>query len=124
MNPISAARADLAEALAVAGYRVHSTVPEQIDPPCVILQPGRDYARPGGTFSASDYRVTVEVYLVPEYVTNAQVIDDLDQMLCDVLPALEATDWGADSVAPPQVIQANDWTAYALVITSSNYITL
>jgi hypothetical protein len=122
---LAAARNDLAAALDPLGYTTHSHVPEQIEPPTVIVQSGDPYLElDGTTFDVTDWLVNVELFVLSAYQANEQATADLDAMLTDVLPAVLAAGWGISSIGAPGPYNTTDWLAYGVRIGLSRGVTI
>lgn len=122
MNPLTKARRDLAAALVVPdGPTVHATVPEALTPPCLIVQAAENVLAPTDTY-AHEYDVAMEVWLAVEYRSNEQATEDLEDLLLDVLPLVEATGWNLDRVHQPGPIRTAEWLAHGLRLAVSTTI--
>ncbi len=114
---------DLATALEDTPLTVHGTVPEALEPPCVIVQAADPFLVPGETF-AGDWQASYDLFLVVDLLSNAQAIEDLEDVLVPLLAALEATEYGVDAVGRPGPINTAEWVAHALTVTVSRFVTL
>lgn len=122
---LEAARVALAGALEeVLGRTVHPNAPEVIEPPAVVVQAADPYLTPGDTFGG-DWSLSLDLYLVVDLLGNEQATDDADDLLEDLLEALEALEgYGVDRVGRPGPIQTAEWLANAIPVTVSTHITL
>lgn len=115
--------ADLAGVLEGAGIGVYATVPEALDPPCVVIQAAEGFLSPGDTF-AGEWAVSYDLILCVDLHSNAQAIEDLEDHLTALLAALETTEYGVDTVGRPGPVHTLEWIAHAVTVTASRYITL
>lgn len=124
LRRLEAAREALAENLGLALDRpAYPHVPEAVEPGCVIVQAGDPYLVGGETFGG-DYSLTLDLFLVVDLLGNEQATDDADDLLEDLLEALEGTEYGVDRVGRPGPVQTAEWLAHAITVTVSRYINL
>jgi hypothetical protein len=114
---------DLRPALEELGVTVCDTVPEALEGYTLVLQAADPYLTPGDTF-AGDWTVAYDLILCVELLSNAQAIEDLEDLLPPLLAALEATEYGVDNVGRPGPVNTSEWVAHALTVTVSRFITL
>lgn len=120
-----AARQQLADALDSTGYEALAHVPESIVPPCLIVQGGDPYiSADETTFAASDFLVTVELFVLADYKANEQAAEQLDTMLTKVLPAVLAADWDLSSSGAPGPYNTTDWIAYGVRLSCSRFVSI
>lgn len=112
---LTAARKALSEALGAPGH-----VPEVIDPPCVVVEPGEPYITHAREFAWREYVANVHVYVLVPVEAETQS-DDLDAALLDTLDKIEAAGWGieGDGIGKPGLFFTSDWTAYGVRIAAS-----
>ncbi len=104
MNTLAAARSEIKTVLDTAGYTVKTYIPERVAPPLIILEPGDPYMTEGNTFTS--FTVRFNLLLLAGPWTNAKASDDLDQMVMDVVDALDM--YFIDKVEQPQMFEANN----------------
>lgn len=110
------ARAALAAAL---GAQAH--VPEVIDPPCNVIEPGAPYLTYGGTRGAVVARM--DVYVLVPSDDNAAMLTQLDAALFAALDAIDATDdWIVQDIEKPGLYFTADWTAYGVRVTAAAHV--
>lgn len=115
---------DLTEALGPdAGLVVHATVPEALEPPCVVIQAAEGFLAPGDTFDG-EWSAAYDVFVCVDLLSNAQAIEDLEDALEAVLTALAGTAWGIDTVGRPGPVHTAEWVAHAVTVTVSRFVTL
>lgn len=115
---------DLAQALTTNGVTCLDHVPEAINPPLLILQPGENYLTGDEvTLNGSEYALNLEAYLTVELLDNEAAADDLDELLEHLLTQLPPA-WGIDGIDQPGPIQAGDWLAHATRVRISRFLTL
>lgn len=122
---LEAARADLAASLAGTGTPAVDYVPEQVEPPVLVVSPAEDYIQVDGTtFAQEDYLVQVDVFLLVSYRSNAQAAADLDAMLTKVLPAIVDAGWHLAGTGAPGPYTAGDWVAHGIRLTVSRFVNI
>lgn len=125
MNAVSltAARAELADALAATGYASTAYVPDQVEPPLLVVVPAENYVSfDGTTFDVTDALVSVDVFVLAAYRSNEQAAADLDDMLTVVLPALQASEWDLAGAGPPGPYTAGDWVCHGIRLTVTRFV--
>lgn len=122
MSAPAEARAELVAALQAADLHVLDHVPNQIEPPVVLIEPSENYLSRGETFKRGEWAITCDVYaLVPLGQDNDHTTDQLDDMLAALLHALAGV-WGIDAMSKPGPLTAGEWLAYGVALTVSTYI--
>lgn len=125
MSSLATVRADLATALGVTGYTSHGHVPEQVEPPCLIVQPGDPYlSTDETTYDTTEWQLSVELYVLSAYQANEQAADDLDAMLAQVLPAVLAAGWSIASSGAPGPYNTTDWIAYGVRLNCARFVSI
>jgi hypothetical protein len=113
------------EAAAIAGnlgVTVHDTVPEEVQPPCVIVQPADPFVvddDPDATFG-EPYGIGFELHLlVPldDENSNAEASKKLDTMLDDLLEAIAGTSWRLQRMEQPGALATTDWVSHGQRVT-------
>lgn len=123
MTALSEARAALAVALADSGYEVEDHVPEQIEPPLVVVQPADEYlSQEDTTYDVTEWAVRVDLFLLAGYRSNAQAADDLDAMLTAVLPRISAAGWNLVGMGSPGPYNTADWIAHGVRATVQSFV--
>lgn len=119
---IAEARAEAAAIAAGMGEQVHDTVPEQVQPPCVVIQPADPFVTdddPDATFG-EPYSIRFELHLlVPlnETNTNEQASRQLDTMLDQLLDELAGSAWTLARMERPGGLATTDWIAHGQRVT-------
>lgn len=115
------ARAELADTLRVSGYPVHDHVPDQIEPPCIVIAPADGYVGGGQTFT--EVTVQLDVWcLVPLGGDNEVTANDLDRLLTQAMNNLD--DWMPTACGQPGVFETANWEAHGVNITVANQTTI
>ena len=115
MNVITAARNDLADALAsVTDGQVYTFVPPQLDPPCLVIEPADNWISQGDTFAS--VALALHVYVLVPINENDVATTDLDDALEATVRDLPA-DWTLTAASAPQVFEAGEWAAYGTRLT-------
>lgn len=119
---ITQLRDELAELCAGLGVTVHRTVPEEVAPPCVVLQPSDPFVTdddPDQTF-AEPYVISFDVILLVPLDAehdNEQASDQLDQLLDALLDALRPSSWWLGSMGQPAALLTTDWIEHGQRVT-------
>lgn len=123
MTTLATARTELAAALAATGLRSTASVPDQIEPPILIVQGAEDYLSVSETtFDETDVQVTVDVFVLADYRSNAQAADKLDDMLAAVVPAILGSGWSLAGAGSPGPYMTADWVAFGLRLSCSRFV--
>ena len=123
MTALVEARAALAVALSASGYEVEDHVPDQIEPPLVVVQPAADYLSvEDTTYDPTEWAVRVDLFLLAGYRSNAQAADDLDAMLTAVLPRISAAGWNLVGMGQPGPYNTADWIAHGVRATVRTFV--
>lgn len=127
MSALKAGRAlleaDLRAALEDTPLAVFGTVPEALEPPCVVIQAADPFLTPGETF-AGEWAVHYDLILCLELLSNAQATEDLEDHLPGLLEALAGTEYGIDAVGRPGPVHTAEWMAHAVTVTVSRFLLL
>jgi hypothetical protein len=103
-NTLSAARSELRLLLGATGVTtVHGHVPERVVPPVALIEPGTPYMEPGETFCEFTVRFNVVLLVRGD---NEKATDELDQLICEVLDAVDTFD--VDTVEQPAAFDINN----------------
>jgi hypothetical protein len=129
---LQAAQADLAALLSGItleeggqALEAYPYVPEAITPPCLVQEPADTYvSTEGTTFSAQEYLVSVDVFLLLDLQDNEAAAKELDTLLGAVLAAVRPSDWFVQSVSKPQPFHTTEWLAHGVRLTLGTYTTL
>lgn len=106
MSEINDAKVTFKDALALAGLNVLEYVPERITPPIVILNAASPYVQ---TAEFGEYTLGLELVLVASTATNKKATESLDQLIEDVLVAIEPLTYARlTSVNQPYNLQTNN----------------
>lgn len=103
---------DLALALAPTGVRVWTYVPESVNGPAIILQPGDPFVSTTQDTTYGTWQVNFLASCLVEIGTNERMTDDLLSLLGDTLASLVTAGYGVDSISAP----------YAFSYNSVNYL--
>lgn len=112
-NDLTDVRAALATALADAGFRAVSEVPQTFSPPLCWVAPRAPYRTPGKTFGLK--RVNLAVVCLAAQGTNAKALEDVDQLASDVADAINAmSDFrlDAEEIDAPQLFPSAQGQEY------------
>lgn len=112
---LAEARAALATALGAVDY-----VPENIDPPCNVIEPGDPYLTYDNvkSFGRDTFVATMSVYVLVPSADNAAVTDDLNTRLLAAIDAIEEAGWVTFRVGRPDMYLTAEWQHYGVQITT------
>lgn len=106
MSEINDAKVQFKTDLVAAGLNVLEYVPERITPPIVIVNAASPYIQ---TAEFGEYTLGLELVLVASTATNKKATENLDQLIEDVLLALEPLTYARlTSVNQPYNLQTNN----------------
>lgn len=106
MSEITNAKVEFKDALIAAGLNVLEYVPERITPPLVIVNAASPYVI---TAEFGEYKLGLELVLVSSTATNKKATENLDQLIEDVLVAIEPLPYvRLTSVNQPYNLQTNN----------------
>lgn len=106
MSEINDAKVTFKGALVTAGLNVLEYVPERITPPIVILNAASPYVQ---TAEFGEYTLGLELVCVASTATNKKATENLDQLIEDVLVAIEPLTYARlTSVNQPYNLQTNN----------------
>jgi hypothetical protein len=106
MSEINASKVEFKLELAEAGLNVLEYVPERITPPIVILNAAQPYLQ---TAQFGEWSLGLELVLVASTATNKKATENLDQLIEDVLNAIEPLTYvRITSVNQPYNLQTNN----------------
>lgn len=99
-------------------------VPESIDPPCVVIQPGDPWLSPDANFGWDSLIVRMEVFVLVDPKDNESMADDLDAATLPALDAIEKAGWGIQegAISQPQPWDAAGWSAYGIRIQTTKRV--
>lgn len=119
MATLADARKALAQALGAP-----ATVPDVIDPPCNVVEPGDPYIAYDEHYQYAGYIATCDVYVLVADDDNEAKGDAFDNALMAAVAAIEGTaDWGILRIGKPGLHFTADWTAYGVAITTQARVT-
>ncbi len=126
---LAALRADLAHAIDSPEWDTHRFVPDVIEPPCVIVQPGDPYLTPVDSETTyagpTEHEVTVQLWALSPLDGGEDAIDAIDAMTEYVLARIPEGWWLDESgVGQPDAARIGDALFYGLAITCHTYITI
>lgn len=122
MSEIYDAKVQFKTNLAAAGLNVLEYVPERITPPIVIVNAASPYVQ---TAEFGEYTLGLELVLVASTATNKKATENLDQLIEDVLLALEPLTYARlTSVNQPYNLQTNNAEYLATNIYAQLAITI
>lgn len=87
-NSLTAVRQELAQALANAGFRTDSEVPQTFSPPLCWVAPRQPYRQPGQTFGRK--RISIAVVCLAANGTNATAFEQAEELASSVADAIDA----------------------------------
>jgi hypothetical protein len=106
MSEINDAKVQFKTDLVAAGLNVLEYVPERITPPIVIVNAASPYIE---TAQFGEYTLSLELVLVASTATNKKATENLDQLIEDVLLALEPLTYAKlTNVNQPYNLQTNN----------------
>ena len=106
MSEINASKVEFKLELAEAGLNVLEYVPERITPTIVILNAGQPYLQ---TAQFGEWSLGLALVLVGATATNKKATENLDQLIEDVLNAIEPLTYvRITSVNQPYNLQTNN----------------
>ena len=106
MSEINAAKVEFKLELADAGLNVLEYIPERITPPIVLLNAAQPYLQ---TAQFGEWSLGIELVLVASTATNKKATENLDQLIEDVLNAIEPLKYvRITSVNQPYNLQTNN----------------
>jgi hypothetical protein len=106
MSEINASKVEFKLELVEAGLNVLEYVPERITPPIVILNAAQPYLQ---TAQFGEWSLGLELVLVASTATNKKATENLDQLIEDVLNAIEPLTYvRITSVNQPYNLQTNN----------------
>lgn len=127
MSDLLAARTALAAALVGDEWETHKSPPDDLVPPCLVVQPAENYLQvddDAATFGGPTlYLVTVEVYAISDLASGEEAIDTLDRMQEFVVASLPSG-WWLESTGQPDVLNNGDWQAYGNRLTVQTQLTI
>jgi hypothetical protein len=106
MSEINATKVEFKLELADAGLNVLEYIPERITPPIVIMNSAQPYLQ---TAQFGEWSLGLELVLVASTATNKLATENLDQLIEDVLNAIEPLKYvRITSVNQPYNLQTNN----------------
>jgi hypothetical protein len=106
MSEINASKVEFKLELAEAGLNVLEYVPERITPTIVIMNAAQPYVQ---TAQFGEWSLGLELVLVGATATNKKATENLDQLIEDVLSAIEPLTYvRINSVNQPYNLQTNN----------------
>lgn len=117
---LAAARTALAAELGALDY-----VPEVIDPPCVVIEPGDPYLTYDGVqnFGRDTFVAALSVYVLVPADDNEAMARALDSGLLAAINAIEEAGWVLTRVGRPDTFTTAEWQAYGVQITVNARVT-
>ncbi len=112
-NTLASCREELRLLLAAVGVTTYDYVPSRVVPPAVVLSPAGTWIEQGETFC--DIDVSFDVIAVAAPVTNETATAELDQLVMDVLDAIDT--WSIDGVQAPDALSSGGVDYLSSVIT-------
>jgi hypothetical protein len=106
MSEINATKVEFKLELADAGLNVLEYIPERITPPIVIINSAQPYLQ---TAQFGEWSLGLELVMVASTATNKKATENLDQLIEDVLNAIEPLKYvRITSVNQPYNLQTNN----------------
>jgi len=106
MSEINASKVEFKLELADAGLNVLEYIPERITPPIVIINSAQPYLQ---TAQFGEWSLGLEIVMVATTATNKKATENLDQLIEDVLNAIEPLKYvRITSVNQPYNLQTNN----------------
>jgi len=119
---IAELRAELATLAGGLGVTIEPVVPEEVQPPCVVLQPADPFVvddDPDATF-AEPYAIRFELLILVQLDTetsNAAATAELDGLLGQLLDQLAGSAWSLVSMGAPGPMLTTDWISHGQRVT-------
>jgi hypothetical protein len=122
-NEITLSKAELALALHNAGLDVLDYVPGRITPPIVIITAGSPYLQ--SSTLGGEYQLNLECICVAMTADNEQATEGLDELVSDLLNALEPLGYAQfTNAGSPYTLNANNADYLAANVSVNILITL
>jgi hypothetical protein len=122
MSEINASKVEFKLELTEAGLNVLEYIPERITPPIVLINSAQPYLQ---TAQFGEWSLGLELVLVASTATNKKATENLDQLIEDVLNAIEPLTYvRITSVNQPYNLIANNAEYLATNLFVSLDITL
>lgn len=129
------ARTDLAANIRAAGYVTYDHSPDQLEPPCVVIEPADPYLEYPeqmtfrGAQTGLEMLCNLNVWLLVEFQSSSNEAStaDLETQVTAIIPAIVANlgAWELTGVeAPDQVMFGGAWLAYGLKLTVQHPVTI
>lgn len=116
---LASMRCGLADVLASAtGLTVHSSVPQVMSPPCIVLRPAEPWVASGGTYG--EWLVSYVLTLYVKYQDYGRVTEEIEDALPPVLDAL-GDDWSLNSIGEPYVAEIGEMNVPAVDLTVAHF---
>lgn len=118
VNTLTKVRADVKDALNVAGLNAFEYVQEAFTPPACIVLPDNPYvtAPVGNNPFNKPYSVRLQILIIGGKGTNRITAEQIDSMLVSVVGALE-DDWEISEVQAPQEVSLRGVAYIGSVVT-------
>ena len=106
LNTLATARHNITLAITqeLPDLSTYGFVPGRPNVPCFVVEPGSPYMSEGETFC--DFNVRFSCILLADNATNENATEKLDQLICEVIDALDA--WTVESVEQPSQFEVNN----------------
>lgn len=113
MTTLADLRTDLTDALRDGGLDAHGHLPERIQPPVVLVEPGEPYLTDEPDHvPAGHLQVAYDLHVIGRQATAAEQTRRMDDLITTALDALDTTQWAPGDVARP----------YTLTVGSASYL--
>jgi hypothetical protein len=120
---LSAVRTPLATALSGVAANVYSFVPENVNPPAIVLVPDNPYIELETINSSTIHaKLNFTVSVAVAYNSNPASLDNIEQLIMSVLAAIP-TGYVVSSVERPTVTQVGASTLLIADVRVSTYYT-
>lgn len=108
MSDLSGLRDAITAGLAAAGIRAYANLPDRLQPPLALVQPGDPYLTPSDTagYAKGGWTIRHEVVVIVPPGDNRIQTTALDALIEDALAAV--IDWGVVQVNQPYTLQVGD----------------
>jgi len=124
MSGATEAKQDLLDNLSGTGYKVLTYVPENVNPPVLLVAPeDGTYLEPDTTFKQGVAKINLIVICVVPTKVNQQMSLDMDTMIEKVLLSL-GNGWYWNRVEGPYFQRVNDRYRLSSIISVSNIFEL
>lgn len=124
MGVLADLRADLVAQLHTAKAPAFDYLPKTLNPPVKVIEPAEPYITDeaeGLVFG--QVQVAYDVFVLARRATNASQVAQVDELLQDVIDALDDTDWDIRDVGQPFVLTFGETVRFLAAIVRVTTVT-